>query len=152
MLSPAGVTDRRACGGAVTEVPALAADYIDAHLWTRSALTQRDRRRLMSVAVSRTAPNPVVAHLVLHVFRCTDACSAWHEFVGLTTDELAAILREVVIDDGHLARVRAEHVCGARSGREDDQGGFTGLTRARDSVPAKADTEKAGISTFRIAR
>lgn len=110
MPSP-GLVNRPACGGAVAEVPALAADYLDAHLWTRSALTQRDRRRLVSVAVSRTAPSPAVVHLVLHVFRCTDVCDPWHEFVGLTTDELAAILRDTVIDHGHLARVRARHRC-----------------------------------------
>ncbi|MFD4291661.1 hypothetical protein ACFWQG_00405 [Rhodococcus sp. NPDC058532] len=95
----------------MARVPALAADYVDAHLWTRSALTLRDRRRLMSFAVSRSAPSPAVAHLVLHVFRCTDVCRPWHEFVGLTTDELAAILRDTVIARDHLVRVSARHEC-----------------------------------------
>lgn len=99
-------------GSVVAEIPARAAGYVERHLWTRSALTVRDRRRLIALAVLRSAPSPAVAHLVLQVFRRTDACAAWHGSCGPTTDELAFVLRDTVITERHLEQAS----CAPRSG------------------------------------
>ncbi|WP_435531017.1 hypothetical protein [Rhodococcus spelaei] len=102
----------RSTSGAVAAVavtPALAADYIDRHLWTRSALTLSARRRLIAHALLRSAPSRGAAQLVLQVFRRTSVCAAWHSTVGHTTDELAAVLRDTVIDGVCLEQALGPH-------------------------------------------
>ncbi|CRK49348.1 hypothetical protein RHCRD62_10203 [Rhodococcus sp. RD6.2] len=92
-----------------------AARYIDDHLWTRSALTVRDRRNLIAHAVVRSAPSHGVAALILRLFQHTDVCPAWHREVGVTTDELAAVLRETRLRDAHtvtdVGHVVVEPIC-----------------------------------------
>ena len=86
----------------MSETLAAAAKYMDDHLWTRSALTLRDRRRLIAHAVARSAPSPGIAGAIVLVFQHTDACPAWHDAVGITTDELAVVLRETSISAGRF--------------------------------------------------